>query len=140
MPTKWEEVILPFERMILVPGLHSVWSKRAFVQVMPLGTEEIRLQTPERRDVSIRHIEIDPANQITMEFGQVDFLLSDSSHKPDEIIFRPTDTAGVNQMENVNMEYIRGGATFGWRFRNTSPLFVIAYWLSAQIFTRRQAN
>jgi hypothetical protein len=140
MPRKWDEVILPFERMITVPGLHSVWSKRSFVQVFPLGTSEIRLQTPARQDVIVRKVEIDPANALTLEYGQVNFLYNGSPNSPDGIIFRPANAGLVLQMENVNMAHIPGGVSFGWRFTNTSPFFIISYWLNAQIYTERTAN
>ncbi len=140
MPEKWSELILPFERLILVPGEHSVWTKLAFVQVAPMATEEIRLQTPPRQDVIIRNIAVDPANLLTMQFGTANLIVDRSTHIPDEIMFRPANTAGVIQIENVNMAYIKGGATFGWRFQNPSPFFAISYWVTAQIFTRRQAN
>jgi hypothetical protein len=159
MPRKLNELILPWERVFAVPGLQSVWSKRALIEIPPLCTDEIRLQTPTRIEVVVKNVEIYPLVPMGMQFLTIDFILNGSAYRPEGSIFRPIpgDSSmtysdgdgnavfpgaeyGVHQFENVNMMHIDGGCTFGWRFTNISPVFVVPCIFSARIFTERQAN
>lgn len=138
---KITELVLPFERVFVVPGLQSNWKKGGLIYVPPNGSEEMRLIAPPYWRVVIHDLTITPLDPLTYQFGSVDFLVHSSTYRPDySIVASIPPTEGVLQFEHPTKILVPESRTFAIQFRNASPVFFANYEARMELFTERVAN